>query len=116
MPMSPGGGGGGGSGTPFGNDRSNSTVSRFTLNPDSTRSLNTLRLSLKGDPPETRGDFLPGDATQLGDLGDADTRVSRPGESAVPFASEGVETVSSSAARVAGSRVVRTVKFDDPPS
>jgi hypothetical protein len=110
---SPGGGGGGGSGTPFGNDRSISTVSRFTLNPDSTRSLNTLRSSANGDPPETRGDFLPGDATQLGDLGDADAfaSVSRPGESAAisSRAGEGVETVS-------GSGRVRTVNLDDPPS
>jgi hypothetical protein len=110
---SPGGGGGGGSGTPFGNDRSISTVSRFTLNPDSTRSLNTLRSSANGDPLETRGDFLPGDATQLGDLGDADAfaSVERPGESAAisSRAGEGVETVS-------GSGRVRTVNLDDPPS
>ena len=116
---SPGGGGGGGSGTPFGNDRSISTVSRFTLNPDSTRSLNTLRSSANGDPPETRGDFLPGDATQLGDLGDADAfaSVERPGESAAisSRAGEGVETVSASG-RVSGSGRVRTVNLDDPPS
>ena len=113
---SPGGGGGGVSGAPFGNDLSISTVSRFTRNPDSTRSLNTLRSSANGDPPDTRGDFLPGDATQLGDLEVAGARVSRPGESAPPFAGEGVDAVSVSAARVSGSRLVRTVNFDDPPS
>ena len=113
---SPGGGGGGGSGTPFGKDRSISTVSRFTLNPVSTRSLSTLRLSAKGDPPETRGDFVLGDATQLSDFGDADTGLSRFGASVAPFASGGAETVSSSAARVAGSCVARAVDFDDPRS
>ena len=119
---SPGGGGGGGSGTPFGNDLSISTVSRFTRNPDSTRSLNTLRSSANGDPPDTRGDFLPGDATQLGDMGGAGEtwEVSRPGESSVDaFAGEGVDAVSVSAALwLSGSRLVRTVNFDEgnPPS
>ena len=113
---SPGGGGGGGSGTPFGNDLSISTVSRFTRNPDSTRSLNTLRSSANGDPPDTRGDFVPGCTRPSSATWKSPAPASRVRGERPALRGRRRRRRLLSPPLASRLRLVRTVNFDDPPS